>query len=140
MSTVQVKPLNFTDYRIRIGVDNFESAIPSCKFTPTTSTSTWKGGTPADTFTATGSPTWVCDLKFAQDWENEDSLSLYMLNHAGEEKEIEFFPNAIGPSFTADIILVAPEIGGDIDAWGESTVSCGVQGKPEFHAAAPVTP
>lgn len=134
MASVGVKPSIFKNYKIKIGADNYEAAVSSFKFTPSGGIQTWKGGTPAAVFTDVVNPTWTCDLKVAQDWETTGSLAQYLLANQGKTVAVEFFPLATGPKFAASITLTAPEIGGDIDAWGESTVQCAVQGQPSFTA------
>ena len=130
MTVINVAPHVFKNYKLRIDVDNYEAAVSSFAFTPSSSISTWKGGTPASVHSDSSTATWVADLTVAQDWTTTGSLAAYLLANAGEEVTVEFFPLGVGPSFTATIVLVAPAIGGAIDAWGASTVQCPVRGAP----------
>jgi len=86
-------------------------------------------------FTDVTSPTWLCDMTLAQDWANAASLVNYLLTNYGTQKTCVFKPNNSGgagaiPTFTATLILAAPEIGGDIDAWATTTVQHAVVGVP----------
>lgn len=137
MGTIDVKPRVFKNYLLKIEEDNYEQHVSSVTLTPSSSIQTWKGGTPTAVFTDSTTPTWVADLAYAQDWETEDSLSIYLLNNEGRRVDMEFLPLGSGPTFTVEVILTSGAIGGAIDAFGTSTVQLGVQGKPVFSAAPP---
>jgi hypothetical protein len=132
MAVIDVKPRVFKNYSLKIATSNYETSVSSVTLTPSVSLQTWKGGTPAAVFTDMGTPTWTCDLAYAQDWETPNSLSIYLLNHEGETVAIEFSPLGTGPKFTANVIIVPGAVGGAIDAYGASTVTLGVQGRPVF--------
>lgn len=139
MPEITVAPKIFKKFAVTLGdasTDDYAPAVASCKFTPSSSTQTWKGGTPDAVFTDITSPTWVCAMKIAQDWTNATSLVNYLFAHAGERVPATFVPVEGGPTVSATLILAAPEIGGDIDAWGETTVQHGVDGAPALTPAA----
>ncbi|CAG7618438.1 IPT/TIG domain-containing protein [Leucobacter soli] len=142
MTQIDVKPRVFKNYRLKIAAHNLEKHVSGVTFTPTTSIQTWKGGTPEAVFSDATSPTYACQLDYAQDWETPESLALFLMEHEGELIEgVEFHPlGPTGPHFTADLIIVPGQIGGSIDAYGTATVQLGVQGKPEFSPAAPAVP
>ena len=135
MSTVAVAPSTFKKFQVQIATDDYAPAVASCKFTPNQTTSTWKGGTPDAVFTDVSTPTWTCAMKIAQDWKTPGSLSAYFLAHAGEEVAATFVPVEGGMSVAATLVLAPPEVGGDIDAWGETTVTHACKGAPTFTPA-----
>lgn len=137
MPQIAVQPRVFKNYLLKIDADNYEKHVNSVTITPSSSIQTWKGGTPDAVFTDATTPTWVADLAYAQDWETDNSLSVYLLNNEGEQVTMEFSPlgGATGPKFTVDVIITSGAIGGAIDAFGTSTVQLGVQGKPVFTPA-----
>lgn len=139
MPVIPVKPRVFKNYMLKIGADSYEKAVNSVTLTPSSSTVTFKGGTPEAVFTDQTAPTWTAALNYAQDWETASSLSVYLLNNEGKEVAIEFFPLGSGPKFALTVIITSGAIGGAIDAFGTSTVTLGVQGKPTFTAGT-VTP
>lgn len=130
MAEIAVTARVFKEFIVEFGADDHGAATASCKFTPNQSVQTWKGGKPSAVFTDMGAPTWTCEMKLAQDWTGATSLVKFLLSNAGTEQAFEFTPVDGGPSFTATLVIAAPQIGGDIDAWGETTVTHGVQGAP----------
>jgi hypothetical protein len=133
MSVITVAPFVLKDVSLKIDVDNYEHHVSQVEFVPTQNTVTWKGLNPAAVFTDSGAPTWVCTLAYAQDWETADSLSQYLMDHAGEKVTATFAPlgAAAGQAFfTADIILAPGNIGGTVDGVAVATVSLGVDGVP----------
>lgn len=136
MNAIAVTPSIFKKFVVTIDTDDYAPAVASCKFTPSSSVQTWKGGTPDAVFTDVSSPTYTCTMKLAQDWVTPTSLSNYLHTHAGETVAATFVPVDGGATITATLVLAAPEIGGDIDAWGETTVQHAVQGKPTITQAA----
>jgi hypothetical protein len=112
-----------------IGGNEYAEAVASVKFTPAQSTQVWKGGTPAAVFTGMTNPTYSCAMKIGQDWNKTSSLVNYLMAHAGEHVAATFKFNS-GATITATLILAAPEIGGDVDGWAETTLTHGVDGVP----------
>lgn len=139
MTSIAVKPRVFKNYLLKIGTDSYEKHVSAVTLTPSSAIQTWKGGTPDAVFTDATTATWTMDLAYAQDWETANSLSIYLLNNEGASKTVEFFPLGSGPSFTVNVVIIPGAVGGAIDAFGASTVTLGVQGKPVY-AAAVVTP
>lgn len=139
MPAIAVKPRVLKNYLVKIGADSFEKALNSVTLTPSSSTVTFKGGTPDAVFTDQTAPTWTCALSYAQDWETAGSLSVYLLQHEGESVDMEFSPLGSGPKFKATVIITSGAVGGAIDAFAVATVTLGVQGKPVFTAGS-VTP
>lgn len=113
----------------------YAEAVASVKFTPSQSTVVWKGGTAAATFTDMTKPSYSCAMKIGQDYSDAASLTNYLLAHAGEHVDCSFRFNS-GSTITARLILAAPEIGGDIDAVADTTITHGVEGVPAIAAAA----
>ncbi|MGO2658426.1 MAG: hypothetical protein ACTH9T_04835 [Mycetocola reblochoni] len=141
MSLINVKPRVFKNYLLRLGLDaQYQKAVSSVTLTPSASTVTFKGAHPEAMFSDVTAATWTCELAFAQDWETEDSLSLFLLNHEGEHIPAEFQPEAGGPAFDAVLIVTPGAIGGAIDAYGTATVTLGVVGRPIYKATGGTVP
>jgi hypothetical protein len=124
MSLIDVKPLYLKDVGLRIAADDYEKHVSGVSFIPTTASATFVG-LGGNTHTASGRATWVCNLDYVQDWETDDSLSKYLHEHEGETVEVVFLPSDGSDTFTADITIVAGQIGGAGGAFATSTVSCG---------------
>lgn len=136
MAIIDVKPRVFKNYLLKIDLDNYEKHVSEVSLIPSASAQTWKGASPGASFTDMTSATWTAQLAFAQDWETTDSLSQYLFENEGQEVTMEFSPTgeATGPKFTLDVIITPGQAGGAIDAYGTSTVTLGVQGRPVFAA------
>jgi len=128
-------PLYMKDATLTIAATGYEAEVSSATLTPSTSSAQWKGLTPEAVFTQTSATVWTLDLTLAQDWDDPDSLGLYLFEHEGEEVAMTFAPKVGGGGFTANVILTAGAIGGAVDGFAESTVSLPVQGRPVFTAA-----
>lgn len=138
---VAVQPLFMKDALLRVGGESsgfdFEAAVSSATFTPSTSKQSWKGLAPESTHTAGAAPTWVCDLGYVQDWETADSLSNYLFAHQGESVPCKFEPKKGGKPIYATIVIESGAIGGQVDSFAATTVQLGVSGAPSFTAPTP---
>lgn len=132
MAAIAVAPFVLKDVDLVIDVDNYEAHVSQVLFQPASQTVTWKGLTPTAVFSDQTAASWTCQLSFAQDWATADSLSNYLLENAGEKVTAVFKPKkGTGlPAFTADVILAAPPIGGNVDQVATGTVTLGVDGAP----------
>lgn len=137
MPAIAVKPYLFTNALFTVGADNYEAHVSTVRFTPSATTATFQGATPAASFSFAGAATWVCNLTYAQDWATPNSLSRYLHEHAGETVEVTFEPVKGGSAITATLSITPGEIGGDVNAVGTAQVALGVVGAPELE---PVTP
>lgn len=129
MALKTVQPFTMKDCLMTVGTDDYARHLSSVKFDPTVKVDEidWQGLTPDATFTDESAPvvSWTCTLAFAQDWETEDSLSEYLLTHAGEVVPVVFEPKrGVGKSFAANLTLAPPPIGGDVKTVAVGTVTC----------------
>lgn len=114
---------------------DFEKAVSSIEFVKNGGgTVDFFGLDPDASYSFPTTSAYVCNLSFAQDWEDEDSLSRYMYENDGAEQDILFEPVRGGQGFEATIVLTAPSIGGGVNAVAVSTVACGAKGKPTLAA------
>jgi hypothetical protein len=111
---------------LKIGENSYERHVSSVAWAPNPSTVSWQGGTPDSTRSDTVEGAWAASLTMVQDWDNPESLCNLMLKNAGAVVEIDYYPIAGGTFFIrSEITLVSPQIGGPVNAYNESTVSCG---------------
>ena len=137
MPVVTVQPFVLKDALFTVDTDEYQHHVSGVVFSPSSGQVTWVGITPASAFSDSETPSWSCAINYAQDWTTANSFSAYLLAHAGETKSVEFSPlGATGPSFTADLIIVAGPIGGEVNTVQVGTVTLGVVGAPEFVPAA----
>lgn len=133
MVAIAVAPFVLKDALFQVGTDNYESSVSSVKFTPQLSPVTWQGLTPASAFSDAANPVWTCTISYAQDWKTANSLAQYLLTNAGQQKVVVFKPQGATtgtPIFTATMIMVPGEIGGDVNTVQVSSVTMGVVGAP----------
>jgi hypothetical protein len=138
MATIAVAPIVLKDVVFTVGTDDYQSNVSSVKFTPQMSPVAWKGLTPTAVFSDAGSPVWTCTVSLAQDWTTANSLSSYLLANAGTQKVVVFKPQGTTtgkPIFTATLVIVPGDIGGDVDTVPVATVTMGVVGAPVKTAA-----
>lgn len=137
MSVLEVKPLVLKDVVAIIGTDDFRKHLSKVELTPSSSSSNWTG-LGGNTHTDQSTATWAANLTYVQDWDSPESLSGYLFDNEGEMVEMEFRPRSgTGPSFTCQVVIVPGAIGGAVNAYSETSVALGVNGKP-LRVAAPV--
>jgi hypothetical protein len=137
MTELTVQPMVLKDLDLLIGAgtpDDFGAHVSTCKFTPSASTVQFVGGK-SNAFTDVTTPTWVCELTYAQDWKSANSLSRYLYLHEGEHVPVIFKPVDGGPEFESVLIITPGAIGGDVNAVSTASVTLGLEGKPELVAA-----
>lgn len=133
-----VKPFTLRDVILELTIDgsttsyDFAKAVEQVRFTPSQSSVSWSGLHPDATFTDVTPETWQATLGYAQDWETANSLSRFLYDNAGKIATARFVPKRAGAStaWTAKLVLVAGEIGGQGGAFATASVTCGVQGRP----------
>ncbi len=132
MAVIEVVPIVMKDATLSIpsttGSD-FKKHVSKVQFDPTTPTTSWTG-LGGNVHTAIGTTTWAVAIDYAQDWGTVGSLSQYLLENAGDKVNITFAPEAGGPSFTADVLIVPGAIGGAVNAVATASVTLPVVGAP----------
>lgn len=134
MANIAVSPFMMSNATFKVAADNYEAAVSSVEFAPTSATSTWKGLTPTAVFTFAQTSTWTVALSFAQDWATTNSLSRYLFDNEGKTVAVAFTPKLGGATIYANIAIAPGSIGGAVDSVAVSTVTLGVVGKPSFTA------
>lgn len=133
MATIAVAPFVLKNALLTIATDNYEKHVSGVLFTPNLSPVTWQGLTPDSAFSDAGSPTWTCQVSYAQDWTTANSLAQYLLANAGTQKVVVFKPQGATtgtPIFTATLIIAPGPIGGDVNTVQTAQVTMGVVGVP----------
>ncbi len=119
------------DLTLQIGADSYEAHVSNVLFSNSTSTISWQGGSPDALLSDTVEGPWTAAITMVQDWQNPDSLCNFMLEHAGEVASVTYKPQQDGAfAVEAEITLVSPAIGGPVNQYNESTVTCG-SSKPD---------
>lgn len=138
MSKIAIKPFVLKDVLLTIDEDDYEFHVSQVQFDPSSSIQTWQGLTPASVHTDSTIATWTGTLAYAQDWETPSSLSRYLYDNEGEEKEVVFKPiSGSGPSFGVTIIITPGAIGGTVNQYATASVTVGCKGRPELLPATP---
>lgn len=126
MAQIAVVPLVLKDVILTLGADTYEKHVSKVRFVPSTSVIRWQGLTPTAKFTDVTASDWTCELSYVQDWKTPDSLSQYLLENEGETIAAVFKPESgDGPTFTANLVITPGAIGGDVNAFTETSVTLG---------------
>jgi hypothetical protein len=97
---------------------------------------TFQGLKPTASFSAGTTPTWQLGLEYAQDWDDEVSLSRYLYEHEGETVSFRLEPITGGTAFTGEVIITPGAIGGAVNAVATASVTLGLKARPSLVAAA----
>lgn len=135
MTTTPVTPVPIllSNVTLQIGASHtFEKACSAVAIVPSTSIVNFTGMSPGAQYGFPTSPTWTVTITAAQDLQTASSLHNYLLANGGTQATLVFTPNAADPLSTVTVtaILVAPQIGGDVNTVGTFSVTLGVQGQP----------
>lgn len=133
MVVINPKPTFLTDYKLKVGADNFEKAVNSVLITPQTNVLAFKGGTPDANYKKTVVTGHQIAIGYVQDWESPVSLSRYLQANAGLDVLVEFTPNnGNGMTVKATVTIVPGPVGGNADTPATSTVTLDVTGVPTY--------
>lgn len=130
MSQIDVKPIVLRDCTLKVDADNYEKHVSGVTIDPTTGSVNWNGLTPDAAFAFPTATTWAAKLDYAQDWETEDSLSMYLYENEGEQVDMTFEPKAGGLGWKVTVFIAPGSIGGQVNAVATASVSLGVVGRP----------
>lgn len=124
MTNIALNPITVNAATLKIDADNYEAAIGSAVFTPSTKTSSFTAIN-GQTYQSQAPATWTLDVNFAQDFETAGSLSNYLHAHEGESKEAVLTEVESGATFTATISIAPGAIGDAAGSIAQSKVSLG---------------
>lgn len=124
MTSVPLEPVTINSATLMIDSDNYEAAIGSAIFTPSTKSSSF-AAINGDTVTSQANSTWVLDLTYAQDFATATSLANYLHANEGKSKSATFVPNTGGPTITATLVIAPGAIGDAAGSIAQSKVSLG---------------
>lgn len=148
VTTPAVAPLTLKDVDLIFGelVDgvadytdgvNYKKHVDQVEFVPSSQTQSWTG-LGGNTFTDVSTATWVCTLRYAQDWDTEGSLSEYLFDHEGEHVPVKFKPRTgSGSTFEAVVVITPGSVGGQVNTIATPTsATLGCESKPTRTPAA----
>jgi hypothetical protein len=109
---------------LTIGINSYSGHVSACAFVPAATVTTWVGGSPDASLSSTTASTWTVTMAVLQDWENAGSLSNFLLANEGLVAELTYQPHAGGVfEVLSEITIVAPTIGGPVNAYNESAMT-----------------
>ncbi|GAA4831611.1 hypothetical protein GCM10023221_04280 [Luteimicrobium xylanilyticum] len=124
-------PYSLKNATLVIEEDDFTQAVSAVIFTPSTSTSTWRG-IGGNILKDQAIAEWTCQIDLAQDLA-ETGLLRYLLDNEGASKAAVFTPVVEGPTVSATLIITPGQIGGTADGnTATASVQLAVTGKPAF--------
>lgn len=123
-------PTYMTESVLSIGATDYAAEVSGFQLVPTYQTATFKGLKAGSVFTRSGKGTWVLTINFGQDHELATSLSTFLFVNEGTQYAFSVEPVDGGTAFSGQLIAQAGPIGGEVDQFGNSTVTLPVLGKP----------
>lgn len=112
---------------------DFAIELTAVTFTPAATTSTLRTLSPEGVYSSTSTATWSATLEYVQDWDSTTSLSRFLFDNEGAEVPAVFKPRSgSGPSFEATLVITPGAIGGQVDAWAQTSVTLGCTGRPQL--------
>lgn len=133
MVSIAPAVINMNRSLLKVGADNYEKSVSKATLRPATPIAKFKG-IGGNTEKAAGTPDWMLDLDYAQDWTTADSLSQYLVDELGTTKVIELTPESGGKKATVTVLIVPGDMGGVVDTTTTASVSLEVIGQPVFAA------
>lgn len=133
------KPLLLKDVVLSLDADaggvgtpvDFAVELTQVEFTPSASQQTLRTLSPDGVYTETSQATWTCTLGYVQDWDATTSLSRFLFDNEGKEVPVIFEPRSgTGTRWSATLVITPGAIGGQVDAWAQTSVTLGVKGRP----------
>lgn len=124
MTSIALAPVTINAATLMIDADNYEAAIGSAIFTPSTKTSSFVAIN-GQTYQSQSPSTWTLDITYAQDFETAASLANYLHTNEGSSKQAVLTEVASGKTFTATITIAPGAIGDAAGSIAQSKVSLG---------------
>lgn len=135
MPAIAAKPFMLGASTVKIGANNYESALQSVVIEPTSVKEVWRGIDGAS-IPVVGSESWEAKLTFAQDVSAATALSRYLFLNVGTSVTMEFVPVSGGQAITASVAIEAGAFGGDFGKIATAAVTLSIVGRPTFPAGA----
>lgn len=123
-------PTFMTESKVTLNNTDYAAEVSGFRLTPSYATASFKGLKKGSTYQASGLASWVLTINFGQDHAAATSLSTYLFENEGKTIPFDVAPLAGGTGFAGNAIAQAGDIGGDVDQFGNATVSMPVLGKP----------
>ncbi len=108
MTAIPVTPLSLRDATFVVldagGERDYSSSVSQVLFQPAPAWIPWPSMDKRVPEQTLGQVEWTLALEYPQDWVEASSLSLYLLLHAGEQRDVLFVPR------TSDLVRVSANI------------------------------
>lgn len=123
---IKATPRPMKSLILSIEGNDFAAHVSQAAFVPSSQQLSWQGGKADATFTSQTPSTWVFNVNVVQDWENAAGLAVYLLRNEGKVATVKMQPNDDGVFMVkAEVTIAAPQIGGAVNAYNESSLSMG---------------
>lgn len=122
-------PVDLRNATLHIDADDYTLSVDQVRFTPVNEYLTERlYGSPDRAFLIRTN--WSVQVGFVQDYTNPDSLALYLIEHAGQEKTITF--EVPGRVIAATVLVLPAQLGGVANTIPAAVVTMPVYGAPDF--------
>lgn len=130
MSTIGLAPIRMREATLAIEADDYTTSIDQVIFTPQPEI-LWE----TDLSTTDASPhlvrtVWSLSLGYAQDFTTPLSLSMYLIEHAGQQKTVTL--EIPGRVVAATVLIVPAQLGGVVNQIPAAVVTLPMYGQPSL--------
>lgn len=114
---------------------NFKCQVRQIKLAPSSSPQKLKTACPEGRYADVSDPEWDLEVGYAYGFDNGEGdpveiLSDFLMDRAGTKVPFLYRPQAGGRGYAGEVTIMAGDIGAQVDAWMEGSVSLPVDGQP----------
>lgn len=127
---IGLTPVNLRDATLAIEADNYTVSVNQVLFVPRYAYDWYR---PFDARASQPVPTghtWTVSLGYAQDFTTPQALSIYLMEHAGQQKTVTF--EVPGRVIAATVLILPGRFGGVINQIPAATVDLPLYGDPDL--------
>lgn len=123
-------PIDLRRATLHIDADDYTLSVDQVRFVPTFETEWFTPHNGTNSMPFVGVFRWFVQVGFVQDYTNPDSLAVYLIEHAGQNKTITF--EIPGRVIAATVVIVPAQVGGVANTIPAAVVTMPVHGSPDF--------
>ena len=128
MSTIGLTPIRMLEVTVAIEADDYTTSVNQVILTPDTVAGWGRGLSEMDASPHLVGVRWSVAIGFAQDLATPGSLSVYLVENAGQRRRVQL--TAAGRTITVDALILPAQIGGVANQIPAAVVTMPIYGAP----------